>query len=113
MLTSDHNLLQELLEEDSVPVSEAHGHPAGNILTRYIGYTPVHSQTDFVTVSFQIGDIILLCSDGLNGMISDSEIENIISNNPDIDICKDELINAANLAGGYDNITVVLAEIIS
>lgn len=113
MLTSDHNLLQELLEEDSIPLSQAHGHPAGRILTRYIGDTPMNPQPDFVAVPFQAGDIILLCTDGLNGMIPDSEIEKILANNPDIEICKDELINAANLAGGYDNITVVLAEIIS
>ena len=110
MLTSDHNLLQELLEEDSVPLSEAHGHPASHILTRFIGDTPMNPQPDFITVPLKVGDIILLCSDGLNGMLPDSKIENILSNNPDIEICKDELINAANLAGGYDNITVVLAE---
>ena len=111
MLTSDHNLLQELLEEDSVSLSEAHGHPASHILTRFIGDTAMDPQPDFIAVPLEVGDIILLCSDGLNGMLPDSQIENIISVNPDIEVCKNELIKAANQAGGYDNITVVLAEI--
>jgi protein phosphatase len=113
MLTYDHNLLQELLAEDSVSTSEVLGHPAHNILTRYIGDTHTAPQPDFNGTFMLKGDVILLCSDGLTTMLPDSEIENIISNNPDIDICKNELINAANRAGGYDNITVVLAEIIS
>jgi protein phosphatase len=110
MLTYDHNLLQELLEEDSVSTSEVLGHPAHNILTRYIGDTHTVPRPDFNGTFLLKGDVILLCSDGLNGMLPDSDIENIVVNNPDIVLCKDELIKAANLSGGFDNVTVVLAK---
>ena len=112
LLTSDHNLLQELLEEDSVSLSEVHGHPASHILTRFIGDTAMDPQPGFIAVPLEAGDIILLCSDGLNGMLPDTEIENVISVNPDIEDFMNELIKTANRAGGYDNITVVIAEII-
>jgi len=84
LLTSDHNLLQELIDEGSVSVSETGGHPAGHILTQFLGDTHMKPQPDFVSIPFQQGGIILLCNDGLYGMFPDSEIENILVNNPDI-----------------------------
>lgn len=113
MLTYDHNWLRELLAEGSVLTAEAFDHPAKNILSQYIGDSHTVPRPGFNGIPLLKGDIILLCSDGLSSMIPDSEIKTILEQNPDIDKCKDELINAANRAGGYDNVTVVLAEIIS
>lgn len=113
MLTYDDNLLRELIEEGSVLTAEAFGHPARNILTGYIGDTHKVPQPHFNGTFLLKGDVVLMCSDGLNGMLLDSEIAAILASTPDIEICKDELIKAANRAGGYDNITVVLAEILS
>ena len=58
-----------------------------------------------------VGDIFLLCSDGLSGMVTDEKLNDIILHENDLDRATDKLIAAANAAGGIDNITVVLARL--
>jgi protein phosphatase len=68
---------------------------------------------DIQTIENEVGDILLLCSDGLNGMLTDDEIKNVIeSNRDDLNVAAKALIDAANANGGDDNITVVLVEVV-
>ena len=88
---------------------EARIHPNRNVITRAIGLEP-NAQVDVSAIPIEDGDLILLCSDGLNSMISDSEIERILKETAPKEVCR-SLIDAANYAGGHDNTTVAVATI--
>ena len=109
-LTYDHNRLREILAEDSVLTAESFERPVKNIITEYVGDTNTVPRPYFNGIPLMKGDVLLLCSVGINDLLPDSEIKAILENYPDIDVCKDELIKAANRAGGFDNCTVVLAQ---
>jgi protein phosphatase len=105
-ITRDHSLVQELIENKTITKSEGRNHPRRNIITRALGEDM--ALAEIYNVSFNDKDIILLCSDGLTDMIDDDEILNILENNDYIEDMAESLTNAANVAGGRDNITCVL-----
>jgi protein phosphatase len=109
MLTNTQNLLREISMEGSVLTDEALDHQAKIISTGYIGDMHTVPQPHFNGTFLLKGNVVLMCS-GLTMMLSDIEIKAILEDNTDMEICKDELINAANLKGGFDNFTVVLAQ---
>lgn len=108
-LTEDHALVAEMVREGKISPEEAAGHPLRNVLTRALGVEP-ELEVDLIVQDQLAGDKILLCTDGLNAMLDDEQIERIIAReaNPE-DICQ-ELIRTANAKGGSDNVTVVLVE---
>lgn len=108
-LTEDHALIAEMVREGKISLEEAARHPLRSVLTRALGVEP-KIEVDLVVQDQMAGDKILLCTDGLNIMVGDEQIERIIAQkaNPQ-DICE-KLIRAANAEGGPDNITVVLVE---
>jgi protein phosphatase len=112
-LTRDHSWVQEQLDAGVITASMARTHPRRNLLTRALSGTtdPV---TDIGLVPLSKGDKVLLCSDGLPAALRDEEIRAIVSGEygdaKGSTTC-DALVHAANLAGGPDNITVVLVEI--
>jgi protein phosphatase len=106
-VTSDHSLVGELLQQGQITAEEARVHPQRNIITRALGLQE-SSQPDVFTLDLQDGDALLLCSDGLNGMVTDAEMERIIARNPGAQQACDQLVDAALEAGGVDNVTVIL-----
>jgi PPM family protein phosphatase len=111
-LTSDHSLVNELLNQGTLTVQEAVRSPYRHVITRAIGASPVVSPS-IQEQSIHAGDVLLLCTDGLTTMVTDTDIARIIGNGhgaaaPIVEPIVDQLVAAANQAGGHDNITVLL-----
>ncbi len=112
-ISKDHSYVQELVDAGKLDADLAFDHPNSNIITRCLGDFKDKAKPDFTVVTLKKGDRILLCSDGLCGICRDEEIiETMNSFCDDIENCKKELINAALNAGGYDNVTIALMEVV-
>jgi protein phosphatase len=108
LLTEDHSLVQELINQGSLTPEEARIHPHRNILTRALGTEPV-LKVDIRHEEVQPGDLFLLCTDGLTGAVTDAELEEVLTAAPRSRAAA-ELVQLANSRGGRDNVTVVLLE---
>jgi protein phosphatase len=106
-LTHDHSLVAELERSGQLTPEAAEHHPQRSIITRALG-PEADVEVDAHTHAAHTGDVYLLCSDGLTGMISDDEIGSILRGNESLDEAARELVRAANQSGGRDNVTVVL-----
>ncbi len=106
-LTSDHSLVSEVTEIAPWLSEEEVNQLPSNVITRALGMAP-DVVVDLLTTETRPGDTYLLCSDGLNGMLSDDEILDIINSNEELDEACTQLISRANAAGGNDNTTVVI-----
>ena len=105
-LTDDHTLVNRMVKAGEITPQEAGTHPHRNVLTRSVGTEP-EVDVDVEDVPLIDGDRLLLCSDGLTGMVTEPQIQAILEAAPDPQDAADRLIKAANRAGGIDNITVV------
>ncbi len=108
-ITKDHSLVAELVRKGSLDESQAKAHPDKNIITRAIGAAP-KVEIDFFEVELSVGDIILMCTDGLTNMVDDDEILRIVRTGVDVADIAENLIKMANHNGGKDNIGVVIIE---
>ncbi len=105
-ITTDHSIVEELVQRGTITREEARRHPQKNIITRAVGTDSV-VRADVFEYNYSQGDTLLLCSDGLCTMVEDSEIFNIMTqekNSEDM-VCK--LVDTAKKNGGVDNITVI------
>ncbi len=110
-LTEDHSLVNELLKTGKLSREEAESHPQRSVITRALGTDP-DVDVDTFSVAAEIGDLFLLCSDGLTDMVSEDSILAVVERNRgDIDTALHALVKEANRGGGQDNITVVAFEI--
>lgn len=110
-LTEDHSVIAMLLKDGAINDNEAQSHPAKGQLTRYVGMeSEVYPEVQALRLRCE--DRLLLCSDGLTGMISDDEISEILRVTSDTERACESLILAANSAGGHDNVTTVLIDIV-
>ena len=109
-LTRDHTLVDELVRQGSLTEAEAAVHPQRSIITRALGPEP-SVEVDVETHSLDAGDVLLLCSDGLTGMVGDADLLAIVERSNSLAAAAKELVDAANAAGGKDNITVLLARV--
>jgi protein phosphatase len=110
-LSSDHSYVQELVNTGKLDPELAFDHPNSNIITRSLGDSPVKAQPDYVCKRLSAGDYVLLCTDGLCGLCRDEEIMDILNNDyPSLEDYRNQLINAALEAGGYDNVTIAILE---
>jgi PPM family protein phosphatase len=106
-LTEDHSLVNELLKSGKLSREEADVHPQRSVITRAVGTDP-DVDVDAFTISAAVGDVFLLCSDGLTDMVSDEDILEILQRHrDDLDRATKALVSAANRGGGEDNITVI------
>ncbi|MCK4857238.1 MAG: Stp1/IreP family PP2C-type Ser/Thr phosphatase [candidate division Zixibacteria bacterium] len=110
-ITIDHSLLNELMEKYPAQEEESKNFVNANVITRALGTKP-SIKVDISEIAFKEGDLFLLCSDGLSGMVTDSQLLETVSAHPDNpDQLITALIDLANAAGGADNITVCVARI--
>ena len=111
-LTPDHSLVGELVRSGRLSTEEAEHHPHRSVITRAVGTEPT-VDVETLTVAASPGDLYLICSDGLTDIVRDDQIAELIkAADHDPDAAAEALVAAANRAGGIDNITVVLFEII-
>ena len=113
IITKDHSLVWEMVKSGRLTPEEADLHPDNNIITQSLGDGNSIPKPDFTVQKLIDKDILLLCSDGLNNMISSEIISTIISQDKPIIKINKDLIDAANKNGGHDNITVVLLQVYS
>ncbi|MCM1177023.1 MAG: protein phosphatase 2C domain-containing protein [Clostridium sp.] len=125
-VSKDHSYVQGLVDAGSITEEQAFDHPYGNIITKSLGDPDKKAAPDSMTVPIYKGDIILLCSDGLSGVLRDRKsydsdgqllpgetLEDIISSNrSSMTECRESLWQAAENAGWYDNVTAILCEIV-
>jgi serine/threonine protein phosphatase PrpC len=106
-LTDDHSLVEELVRQGKLTPQEADEHPQRSIITRALGLE-VGVETDSHTWPARDGDVYLLCSDGLTSMVPEERVGEMLSRGGALPDLGRALVDAANAAGGRDNITVVL-----
>jgi PPM family protein phosphatase len=106
-LTDDHTLVEELVRQGKLTPQEADTHPQRSIITRALG-PEAAVETDSHTWPARDGDVYLICSDGLTSMISEAQVGEIMTSSRSLEDTGRRLVDAANAAGGRDNITVIL-----
>ena len=109
-LTQDHTLVQQQVDEGLISADRVKNHPLRNVILRAVGLKE-ELALDVLRGSTRSGDLFLLCSDGLTDMISDTQVEEVLHTDGDLNSKADMLIEAANAAGGGDNITAVLVAV--
>lgn len=105
-ITRDHTMVQRLVDDGVITADEADHHPNANVISRSLGgYPEVEVEHAVEPLAFQPGDTIMLCSDGLSGLVSEPEMATILArNSPSVAV--ETLVRRANEEGGHDNITV-------
>lgn len=109
-LTRDHSLMADMIEAGQLTPEEARAHPQRSVITRALG-SDAHLHPDIYEINVETGDRLLICSDGLSGMIFDDQIENTLRRVQDPQRCASQLVNEAIAAGGHDNVTVIVADV--
>jgi PPM family protein phosphatase len=108
-VTVDHTLVQELIDEGRLRPEEAERHPQRSIITRALGVEP-EVEVDLFTYKLQPGDRVLLCTDGLSGVLGEAQIRNVLLRVPGPQDAAERLVALANEGGGPDNITVMVLD---
>jgi serine/threonine protein phosphatase PrpC len=109
--TDDHSLVEELVREGRLTPEQAEAHPQRAIVTRALGVDD-DVDVDLYTLEVDAGDRVVLCSDGLTTMVRERDIERLARTEPDPQNLADAFVRAANDAGGEDNITVVVIDVV-
>lgn len=109
-LTRDHSLMADMIEAGQLTPEEARTHPQRSVITRALGSDP-HLQPDIYEINVETGDRLLVCSDGLSGMVCDADLESTMRRIQDPQRCATQLVNEAIAAGGHDNVTVIVADV--
>ena len=111
-LSKDHSYVQELVDEGTISEEDAFNHPYNNVITRSLGDNSKRANADSESLRLFKGDILLLNSDGLSGVLQDSELARIIqANRKSMSSCRVALWKEAENAGWHDNVTAILCEI--
>ncbi|MCH8175305.1 MAG: Stp1/IreP family PP2C-type Ser/Thr phosphatase [Proteobacteria bacterium] len=109
-ITRDHSLLQELIDKGFYTELEARTATVGHVVTRALG-TRAEVEVDAARHELEHHDLVLLCSDGLTDMVSDSLIEVVLQDAQDVESAAKTLVELANEHGGRDNISVILVQV--
>jgi protein phosphatase len=110
-ITEDHSIVERMVREGQIERDEARYHPYRNVIYRSIGCRE-EIEIDIVRCMLRSGESFVLCSDGLNGMLTDQEICDIVLRNPEPSQAAKELVVAANARGGEDNVSVVVVTVL-
>ena len=110
-ISVDHSVVQELIDAGQITAAEAAVHPERHVITRALG-SPEGIEPDFFLLPLGSVERLLLCSDGVTGMIEDEEIEEILGSVADPRDAADRLVRAAVAAGGRDNATAVVVDVV-
>ncbi len=109
-ITADHSMVADMIRKGTLTEEAARSHPNRSVITRALG-TDANMVADTFEVDAEPGDRLLLCSDGLTGMLTDERITEILEAYGDPEVAVRMLVDEANEAGGHDNISVVLVDI--
>lgn len=110
-ITHDHSYVEELVDAGEITADEARIHPSRSIITRALGSDP-DMYADHFALDVSTGDRIILCSDGLSSMVPDKQIEELAVSTVTPQAAADTLVSAALTAGGHDNVTVVVVDVV-
>ena len=111
-ITKDHSLVQRLVDTGQITPQEVYSHPQRNLIYQSIGDRP-QVQVDTFDHTLTPDDHLILCSDGLWEMVHDEGLEEVLLAEPDVQRACDRLVQNANLAGGDDNISVIIVRAVS
>ena len=108
-VTVDHSLVQELVDDGRLSPEDAERHPQRSVITRALGIDP-EVEFDLFTYKLQVGDRLLLCSDGLSDVVEPAQIRKVLLRVRSAQRAAGELVTVANEQGGPDNITVIVVD---
>jgi serine/threonine protein phosphatase PrpC len=108
-VTVDHSLVQELVDDGRLTPEDAERHPQRSVITRALGIEP-EVEFDLFTYKLQVGDRLLLCSDGLSDVVEPTQIRNVLLRVRNPRQAAQRLVKVANEQGGPDNITVIVVD---
>ncbi len=111
-LTRDHSYVEEMLAAGQITAAEARNHPHRHVVTRALGVEPAVA-VDTWLVTPEPGDRYLICSDGLINEVADDQIARLFLEHSDPQAAAQELVATANAAGGRDNISVVVVDVVN
>ena len=109
-LTKDHSWVEEQLEKGLLDEAEADAHEWRNLITRVLGTRP-QVAPDVIEIAVEKGDVFVISSDGLHGLVKPEEILNELRRTTNRQLSVEVLISLANDRGGHDNITLIIAEV--
>lgn len=109
-ITKDHSYVQEQVDAGRLTPEEARVHPYANVITRCVGSSG-DVVPDLYIGTLEAGDLVLLASDGLTGMVEDEDLQEILEKGGSLEERVDRMIEEANRRGGLDNITVILVKV--
>jgi serine/threonine protein phosphatase PrpC len=109
-LTKDHSYVQEQVDAGRLTPDEARVHPYANVITRCVGSSS-DVVPDLYFGTLEAGDLLLVASDGLTGMLDDADVQEIMQGGLPLEAMVDALIAGANHRGGLDNVTTILVRI--
>jgi len=109
-ITQDHTIAMEKIRSGELTAEEAEDDPTWHVISNWIGFERCDVETHELSV--EPGDSLLLCTDGLSNMVEDPEIEAILNEPSSVEARAERLITAANEAGGVDNVTVVVVDVV-
>jgi serine/threonine protein phosphatase PrpC len=109
-LTKDHSYVQEQVDAGYLSPEDARTHPYSNVITRCVGANDDVAPDTYIG-SLRPGDLFMLASDGLTGMIDDPQLHQLLLSSPEPQVLADALVTEANRVGGLDNITVIVVRI--
>lgn len=111
-LTVDHSLAQALVEAKTISPAEAREHRFRNVLWKYLGTKEVGDGPEVKVLQLQAGDRILMCTDGLTGVVADDKLLEFIRNEEDVQTCADGLGQLALDCGSRDNVSCIVVEVV-
>lgn len=111
-ISIDHTFVQRLIDEGRLRPEEAESHPHKNVLMRVLGDVDASPELDLATFEVEPGEKWLLCSDGLNAVLRDSDIEAVLRDSKDLSTAVDTLVELTLAGGSPDNVTVAVIEVV-
>lgn len=109
-VTRDHSLMADLIESGQITPEQAKTHPQRSVITRALGSDP-NTLPDIYEMTVEEGDRLLLCSDGLSGMVDDDLLESTLIRVGNPQKCANALVDEALAAGGHDNVTAIVVDV--